>query len=127
MKTTAAPLYTDALRLYTHDTGYAVSTEQIPCVGIGVTPAQALTDLLARWRRTRLFPLLAYTHAAEDTPPPPALDYFGGVGALTLRLALVAGVYRYEVQCGTQTTIVEATRETPPGWVPEQAVPPWPP
>ena len=37
--------YHETFRVFRHDTGYGVCTEQIPCLGVGSTPGYALADL----------------------------------------------------------------------------------
>jgi hypothetical protein len=103
--------YHETFRMFRHDTGYGVCTDQIPCLGVGPTPEHAIADLLQRVHRTRLASLLAFATVPDDAPLPPALDYCDG----RLRV-LVSGPHetcRYQVHLLGQVATAEGTPGSP--------------
>jgi hypothetical protein len=71
-------IYHETFRVFRHDTGYGIYTEQIPCLGVGPTPRHAMADLVQRVHRTKLPLVLAYAAMPDEDPIPPDMDYLDG-------------------------------------------------
>ena len=88
-------IYHETFRVFRHDTGYGVCTEQIPCLGVGPTPEHAIADLVHRVHRTKLPLVLAYAAMPDEAPIPTDIDYLDG--RLSVQVSVQNGTYRYQV------------------------------
>ena len=106
--------YHETFRLFRHDTGYGVCTEQIPCLGVGATPGYALADLVQRVHQTKLPLVLAYAPVPDDAPIPHDLDYVDG--RLCVQVAVPHGSCLYQVHLLDQVASAAGALGLPLPW-----------
>ena len=107
-------IYHETFRVFRHDTGYGVCTDQIPCLGVGHTPEHALADLLQRVHQTKLPLVLAYATVPDDTPIPHDMDYFDG--RLSVQVAMQHGTCLYQVHLLDQVASAAGALGIPLSW-----------
>ena len=107
-------IYHETFRVFRHDTGYGVCTEQIPCLGVGPTPEHAIADLVHRVHRTKLPLVLAYAAMPDEAPIPTDIDYLDG--RLSVQVSVQNGTYRYQVHLLDLVASAEGAPDSPLPW-----------